>query len=163
MWLDDVVISTAQQLLQKQYPSIDGFQHTTTIAAGKADILRGGALQILHVRSNHWICLAVEDDKSGVRIFDSLYSDIPLSTIDTIISLLHPLQDQVEIKSMKMQEQAGLSDCGVLAIAVATSLSFGEGPTVVRWEQAKMRPHLIECLETEKMIDPFSKRCQHNW
>jgi hypothetical protein len=37
-----------------------------TIAAGKADILRGGALQILHVRSNHWICLAVEDDKSGV-------------------------------------------------------------------------------------------------
>jgi hypothetical protein len=57
---------------------------------------------------------------------------------------------------MKMQEQAGLSDCGVLAIAVATSLSFGEGPTVVRWEQAKMRPHLIECLETEKMT-PFPK------
>jgi hypothetical protein len=61
-------------------------------------------------------------------VCDSLYSDIPLSTI---ISLLHPLQDQVEIKSMKMQEQAGLSDCGVLAIAVATSLSFGEDPTVV--------------------------------
>jgi hypothetical protein len=39
MWLDGVVISTAQQLLQKQYPSVDGFQHTTTIAAGKADIL----------------------------------------------------------------------------------------------------------------------------
>jgi hypothetical protein len=45
---------------------------------------------------------------------------------------------------MKMQEQAGLSDCGVLAIAVATSLSFGEDPTVVRWEQAKMRPHPID-------------------
>jgi hypothetical protein len=53
-----------------------------------------------------------------------------------------------------MQEQAGLPDCGILAI----SLSFGEDPTVVRSKQAKMHPHLIECLETEKMT-PF----QQNW
>ena len=153
-WLDDVVISAVQKLLHKQYPLIDGFQLTTSIAAGKADILRGGALQILHVRSNHWVCLAVEQDKSGVKLFDCLYSDIPLSTIDTIISLLHPQRDRIEIKSMKMQEQAGFSDCGVLAIAVATSLCLEK--TVARWEQAKMHAHLIMCLEAEKMT-PFPK------
>ena len=54
------------------------------------------------------------------------------------------------------QEQAGFSDCGVLAIAVATSLCFGEDPTVARWEQAKMCAHLITCLEAEKMT-PFPK------
>ena len=60
-WLDDVVISAAQKLLHKQYPLIDVFQLTTSIAAGKADILRGGALQ---VRSYHWVCLDVEQDKN---------------------------------------------------------------------------------------------------
>ena len=140
-WLDDVVISAVQKLLHKQYPLIDGFQLTTSIAASKADILRGEALQILHVRSNHWVCLAVEQDKSGVKLFDCLYSDIPLSTIDTIIFLLHPQRDRIEIKSMKMQEQAGFSDCGVLAIAVATSLCLEK--TLLLLDGNKLRCMLI--------------------
>ena len=112
--------------------------------------------QIVHVRSNHWICLLVENDKSGVKVFDSLYSDIPISVADMIIGLLHPQKEQIEIKLMKVQQQEGTSDCGVIAIAVATSLCHEEDPTIIHWSQHKMRPHLIKCLEAEKLT-PFPK------
>ena len=158
LWLDDLTMNAVQTLLHNQYPTIDGFQSTTKISAGKGDILRGGAIQILHIRTNHWVCLAVDKDKSGVRLFDSLYSNIPVSVVDQIICLLHPQTDDIEIRSMKMQQQQGSSDCGLFAIAVATSLCHGEDPTVIRWRQSEMRPHLIECLESE-IIVPFPKEC----
>ena len=156
LWLDDLIIKAAQHLLHSQYPSIDGFHSTTEVSAGMADILRGGAIQILHVRSNHWVCLAVAEDRCGAKLFDSLYNTIPNSLIDMIIGLLHPEKDEITIENMKMQEQRGASDCGLFAIAVATSLCHGEDPTIIRWDQTRLRPHFMECLEAEWMR-PFPR------
>lgn len=55
-----------------------------------------------------------------------------------------------------MQQQDGHSDCGVLAIAVATCLSNGQDPTIHRWKQAEMRQHLVNCLESKTMT-PFPR------
>ena len=156
LWLDDIIINTAQHILHQQFPSIDGFHSTVAVEANRADVLRGGAIQILHIRTNHWICLAVNEDKSGVMLFDSLYSTIPIAVVDKIISLLHSQKDEVQLRSMKMQQQMGGSDCGVIAIAVATSLCNGEDPTTVRWKQCEMRHHLINCFEANRMT-PFPK------
>ena len=155
-WLDDQVINVAQSLLKQQFPAIDGFHSTLLVAANQAGVLRGGAIQLLHVRSNHWICVRVGLDSASVQIYDSLYSTIPLSVVDLIINLVHPQQKDLQFRSMVMQQQNGFADCGVFAIATATALCNGEDATVVRWRQPTMRTHLMHCLEDRRM-KPFPR------
>ena len=146
MWLDDAVINAAQTLLKRH--------STQLVAASKADVLGGGAVQIMHTRTNHWVCLHLEEDRSSVQLFDSLYSSIPMSTIDHVIELVHPLTEKITIKSMSMQSQTGSRDCGLFAVAVATALCYRHDPTVCRWVQQDMRKHLVHCLEAGE-ITPF--------
>ena len=47
---------------------------------------------------------------------------------------------------MKYQKQKGSKDCGVFAIAIATSLSFGLCPTNLLFRQDLMRSHLVNCF-----------------
>lgn len=84
-WLNDRIINGAQKLLKRQFPSIDGLHSTISVAANQADILRGGAIQILHVHGNHWLCTKIGEDKSEVKIFDSLYPTIRLSLVDQLM------------------------------------------------------------------------------
>ena len=55
------------------------------------------------------------------------------------------------------QQQANGVDCGVFAIAYATSLVFGENPTLCSYNVPLMRQHLVNCLEKEMMY-PFPKQ-----
>ena len=45
-----------------------------------------------------------------------------------------------------MPKQAGTTDCGVFAIATATSLLHGMNPS--EYTQSLIRSHLIQCFET---------------
>ncbi len=60
-----------------------------------------------------------------------------------------------------MQLQIGESDCGTFTIAIATCLYNGDDPTIIRWDQSRMRQHLICCFESENMV-PFVKVCPSN-
>ena len=60
----------------------------------------------------------------------------------------------VEIK--RVQQQTNSVDCGLFAIAFATSLAFGEDLANVTYESTKLRMHRIKCLE-EKQITCFYK------
>jgi len=74
LWLDDVII---KNLLRNQFPDIGELHCTLTVAARKCDTLHGGAIQIMHIRSNHWVCIKVKEDMSSVYLYDSKYSTIP--------------------------------------------------------------------------------------
>ena len=108
----------------------------------------------MHTRTNHWVCIHLDDDKASVCLYDSLYSSIPMSTADQIINQVHPGDQKISIKSMNMQKQNGTSDCGLFAISVATAICYKLDPTVVRWAQGEMREHLVRSLEAER-ITPF--------
>lgn len=154
MWLDDAVINAARTLLKTQFPTLSGFQSTQVVAANRADVLGGGAIQIVHTRTNNWVCIHVEEDRAGVRLYNSLYSSIPMSTVDHILQLVHPMTERISIKSMMMQTQKGSSDCGLFAVAVATALCHHYDPTVCRWIQEDMRQQLASCLVMGE-ITPF--------
>ena len=151
LWLDDVIINAAQNLLHQQFPNISGLQSTILASAHKGKTLDGGAVQILHIRSNHWVCFAVNEDKSIVQLYDSKYSTIPLSVCDAIIELIHTENETVTIKSMQMQEQDGDDACGVFAIAVATTLCHQEDPTIIIWKQSRMWQHLMDCFSAGRI------------
>ena len=55
----------------------------------------------------------------------------------------------VEIKGV--QQQTNSVDCGLFAIAFATSLAFGEDPANVTYDSKKLRMHLIKCLNKKQM------------
>ena len=72
-----------------------------------------------------------------------------------IASFCHTKGPHLKIRIMHSQGQSGGSDCGLFAIATATSLCYGIPPSTVLWDQNRMRKHLVECLESGKMV-PFS-------
>lgn len=156
-WLDDLIINAAQKLLRRQFPRVRGLQDTTAIVSNKGIVLPSGAIQILHIRSNHWVCLQVNADRSAVHFYDSLYSTIPTTVADHIIDLVHSDKPRLKILTMNMQVQEGGKDCGLFAIAVATSLCFGEDPTTLTYNQERMRHHLLSCFDKQK-ITLFPKK-----
>ena len=55
---------------------------------------------------------------------------------------------QVKINSVNVQTQQGGTDCGVFAIAMATSLGCGDNPAQLTFQQENLREHLLKCLES---------------
>ena len=61
---------------------------------------------------------------------------------------------KVIIKMARCQKQKGSKDCGLYAIAIATSLCFGSRPTKQVFRQDLMRSHLVNCFNKGSMT-PF--------
>ena len=51
--------------------------------------------------------------------------------------------------------QFGGTDCGVFAVAFATSLALGKAPGQFHFDQQRMRQHLFNCLESRKIVIIF--------
>ena len=71
-----------------------------------------------------------------------------------IASLVLAAGDCIDVIVPQSQLQEGTDNCGLFAIATATSLCFGIPPSTVLWNQKKMREHLRRCFESGKM-SPF--------
>ena len=95
----------------------------------------------------HWVCLSTTGCQNGlVKVYDSL-GIMPSATA---------IWNACQMAYQKLQQQKGSSDCGLLAIAFATSLCFGDNPPSIKYAQPLLRNHFISCLETLQM-KPFPK------
>ena len=157
MWLDDCIVNCALKLLRHQFPDISGLQSTLYVAAKQCLTFSGGAIQILHVRTNHWLCIGVNSDKSIVNVYDSKYFSPINATVDLILELIKSEQDAFTINSVKMQQQSGDDACGVFAIAVSTALYHNKDPSTIRWNQDSMWQHIQQCFEAGKMLFPVEE------
>lgn len=82
---------------------------------------------------------------------DSLFKSIDTETKSIILNLFqHNIVSEPRIKLVRSQQQKGLKDCGVFAIAMATAIAMGHNPSNVRFHQEFMRAHLVDCLEKRK-------------
>ena len=61
------------------------------------------------------------------------------------------------VSYMDVQLQAGGSDCGLFALAFATSLCNGEKPEAVLYEQSSLRNHLFSGIMQQKLL-PFPNK-----
>ena len=86
-----------------------------------------------------------------IRIYDSLYTSVSHDKVTTIAHLLRSNTESIAINIMDVGRQRGTQDCGLFAIAFLTSLSFGEDPTKVIFDQEEMRSHLVKCFENKRM------------
>ena len=120
-WLDCVIIHEAQILLANVNKNIKGFQRPTLGPVGQFDIVSSDFVQLLHVNNNHWVCVSSINCAPGyVNLMDSLSSSVLSQEIIGLVENL-PGPRYKGINQLPVQQQHNLSDCGVFAIAFATS------------------------------------------
>ena len=52
----------------------------------------------------------------------------------------------LKIQRLAVQQQQGVSDCGLFAVAYAMEVCAGSNPEHVQFDQCRMRNHLYNCL-----------------
>ena len=148
--LSDKHINLAQRILKIEFPKINGLQ-LTLLQDKPHKEPTDNALQIFHTGGDHWVC-ATTIGTSGkkVLVYDSAYTRWD----DTAVCLLKKQfrcssSNIVIVKSV--QKQHGGKECGLYAIANATSVAFGKDPSKMTYREAVMREHLFHCFSEEKL------------
>ena len=107
---------------------------------------------------NHWITISTVGCVPGlVNVYDSLHLRLPTSLKCIIADLLHTNEGSILVQYMHMQDQGGGSDCGLFAIATATTICNGQDPAALQFDQSHMRQHLLNAFETNILM-PFPSR-----
>ena len=91
--------------------------------------------------------------KNEIQIFDSVFTSTDAETRKMIVNLFQTTKNS-KFTCAKIQRQIGANDCGLFAIAVATSIAFGLDSVGIHFQQREMRHHLLHCFEKEQMT-PF--------
>ena len=147
-WLDDKIVNAAQSLLRKQF-GLAGLQNTTLGYTLTYDIMRKQFVQILHNGQDHWLTVStIGLQSSYINIFDSMYSTLSSFCKDQICALLFANDKVINVEFIDVDKQENTYDCGLYAIAYATSVCHGDDVSQMKYNCAEMRPHLMHCLET---------------
>ncbi|KAJ8674623.1 hypothetical protein QAD02_010409 [Eretmocerus hayati] len=119
-------------------------------------------LQIIHCctdgcnecRAGHWICFFYDGEK--IFIYNSLNLKSLYKNAQDFLRALCPFFDDVPVYSPDIQYQAKDKDCGPHAMAVATSVIFGEDSSTVDYDRKCLRKHILSMYKQNILI-PFPK------
>ena len=110
-------------------------------------IARCPSLQVVFVsvgKVGHWIVLSTLSHKENkIEVYDTLQrwrTQIIIGQYMKFRSLF------IIIKLVNLAVQKGSSDCGLYAIAILTTLAFGNDPAKYDCHQDEMRPYLKLCF-----------------
>ena len=80
-------------------------------------------------------------------MFDSVHSTLDHASAMLIKDFFRCGFSNIKVVAVQKQ-QAGSNDCGVHAIA---AVEIGQDPSLLKYHQAVMRHHLIECFNAKKI------------
>ena len=170
-WLTDEHIDHAQWLLSKQFPDSKGLHSVLAFESKPPKVQKGDKdfVQILHVGGNHWVTVTnIGCQENRIKVFDSLRQKLSKKEKQKLCSclavLLNTSSSNMVIEWPSMQRQSGESDCGLFAVAIATSLLNGEDPGSKSYDQSVMRGHLAVCFHCEELavFPASSSKCVKN-
>ena len=145
-WLNSSIIDASQHLLSRQ-SSISGFQ-SVGCAYTMSFAVQRSFIQIIHDQSrNQWLVISNSSNAATVNVYDSLFHDLSPSSEQQIASIMNTQYNQLKVDFIDAQRQSGPDDCGLFAIAFATTLCNGKQPESMFYDQQKMRSHLLSCFE----------------
>ena len=163
--LTDEHIYLAQRLLKKHFHHIDGLQPSVLSQTNGFTPVQQEAIQIHHV-PGHWVTSSSTGGK--LAVYDSKFTGGDLSSsltyqLASIYRLLAEREDEdgddidppiLTVEIPYVQQQKGIADCGLFAVAFAVHLAFGDDVSKLTFDQSKMRQHLIKCFQKKEM-QPF--------
>ena len=151
------IMNTVQNLLQSQFPDINGLQETNLAPVksnGKWVSNKGflaqdaPSVQIHHNGTDHWV-VSLQTSSKEIYFLDSMGLKVNTSLEYQLSEIYGQNKKNLSVKIPEVQKQEGCSDCGLFAIAFALEfcLTGFKGGTHIKFEQKYMRDHLIQCLE----------------
>jgi hypothetical protein len=161
-WLNDGIISAAQNMLQAQTRGkLFGWQSTQfSKREGLFSVVPPSSpfVQVLHTGNCHWVTTSNVNVHGGgcykdtIGVYDSgrpitVHSDV----IKSICYFFKCKGDVLRLDILNVIPQPNANDCGVHALAYATELAYGEDPVTCNWDMKEMRRHLLQCMESGVM------------
>lgn len=170
-WLTDTIVDRAQNILAQQFSEIGSFQPVCVFVADKEQaeqlkpVSEGPWVQILQVNGNHWVTASnvQKTHTNTVQLYDTMFTHAGRKLTEQLAVLAVKPVGKVgtlgvfTIQHINVQRQEGGNDCGLFAIAIATSLCFGHDPVGIKYTQSAMRQHLLSCLVADHLT-PFPSR-----
>ncbi|KAI9565306.1 hypothetical protein GHT06_009095 [Daphnia sinensis] len=157
-------INKAQAILKKQHPEKGGLFYCTIGGSLEFPRAQGDQwLQIVHDGSDHWVLVAKGSiQHEHVLVYDSSPGHPWRNehVLSCMSSLLQSSEKEMTYIIKDCQRQSNGYDCGVFAIAFATSLAFGEDPAIRMYDPKKLRPHFVQCMASGKLT-PFPSVPSH--
>lgn len=80
-----------------------------------------------------------------VRLYDSSFTKWDEESLSPIMKQFRCAKGQIDVLK-GVQKQSGNRDCGLFAIAFATSIAFGHDPLKTTYVQSATREHFADCL-----------------
>ena len=150
----DAIINASMQLLRKEKPYV--LFQSTSLPHSLLEYSPNETIHIHHNGHGHFCTSTSIGNK--VRIYDSLNME-PTDDVKLQVATLYspdPAITPTIERAVIVSQQKGGVDCGIFCIAYATDLLYGEDPAKIHYDQEKMRPHLIKCLE-DNSLTPFPR------
>ena len=84
---------------------------------------------------NHWCVVSnVECEENVVNVNETFFTSVSEETL--ITRMLSSSATTMTVQMMEIEKQANLSDCGILAIAIAHEICSGHNPGTVAFKHA---------------------------
>ena len=143
--LTDKHINCAQRILKLKFPGINGLR--LTLLQGQAHKQSTtNAVQIFHVNDDHWVCgTTVGTTRKEVLIYDSWYTKWDQATLGIIRKQFRCNTQSIKVVKKIQKQETGV-ECGLFAVANATTIAFGKDPTKFIYDEKRMREHLVYCF-----------------
>ena len=149
-------INKCQEILKRQFPDLGGLHCCTMGVTLDFPKATGDQwLQVVH-DNDHWVLVA-KTEAGHVSIYDSLAQSCWRKrphTLSCASSLLQTSEKHLLYKVKSCQQQNNGFDCGVNAVAFATSVAHGVDPITVIYDRRTLRSHLQKLLAAENFT-PF--------
>ena len=115
-------------------------------------------MQVLNVANSHWITIStIGCEDSTVNVYDSLHGYLTSRTQRLVADLVQCRNRAIKLQYCDVQWQSGANDCGLFALAFATSLCSGQNPATTSYNEGQMRSYLLDGLVSGD-IQPFPTR-----
>jgi hypothetical protein len=154
-WLNDRLIAAGMLLLKKYFTEIGGFCDPVMVDALRCHFANQTFVQVLYTGSNHWITASnINCNPGTVRVYDGMQNVPSVCVKKQLAAICQVKESWLAIQLMNVDRQKVQGDCGLLAMAHATSLCMGQDPVNFVYAQEKMRQHFMDCLMLGK-VQPF--------
>ena len=152
-WLTATHIAAVHNLLRKTFPNQEGLNDTSVLSEKlKWPSNPTKFVQIIHLAGCHWACLSnLYCEPGAVDLYNSLHTS-PAEKGEIVKQECAIMQSDRSTISIDVQCQMGASDCGLFAAAMAFDLCLRVDPFLRKYDQEKMRKHLMSCFKRKEVV-----------
>ena len=150
-----ILLTWTSILLKSQHP-IDGLQNYNLQNLNSWTVPTSEFIQFIHLISQqqYWITISnIGAPENTIYLYDSSHLHLSNLQLGTIASYIQSEALSVRVEIVNNQNQTNSTDCGIFAIASATSLASGHDPVDLRYkDNLHVRP-TSKCFQEQSLTE----------